>query len=671
MSKRDKREELEYLKKQIREHDRRYYVEHAPEVSDYEYDALLRRVKDIEKRFPRLVTGDSPTQNVGKDLSPYFKKIRHCSPMLSIDNTYSADELKEFDKRVRKNLQVDNVSYAAELKIDGVSISLFFRDGKFQYAVTRGDGRVGDDVTENIKAIKVIPLSARDRGVFPNEIEVRGEVFMSRDAFNEINRQKGVTGEEEFANPRNAAAGSLKLLDPGLIRERRLNVFVYGVGYCGEKPLSTQTRVLEFLKDQGFRTSPHAKRCSDIDEVIAYCRKWHTDRAGLGYDIDGIVVKVDSIAYQVQLGFTAKSPRWAIAYKFPAQRAITRLKDIIIQVGRTGVLTPVAELEPVEISGSIVSRATLHNMDEIRRKDIMMGDNVVVEKAGEIIPQVVSSLPDRRTGSQRPFTIPLTCPSCGSEVVRHGQEVALRCTNPRCPAQLKERFRHFTSRSGMDIRGFGYALISQLVDKGIVHDYADIYDLKLDDILKLERMAQRLAGKLLNSIKRSKTRPLARLIYSFGIRHVGTRGADILAARFNSIENLRAQSIEALAAINAVGPVMAESIVDFFSKPDTDVIINKLKGHGVLLRQNAALVSGGLSGKVFVFSGTLAHLSRIQAQEAVRSLGGAVSSSVGKRTDYLICGKNPGSKQALAKNLGVTVIDENEFMGIIKRGGLL
>ncbi|MDD5504229.1 MAG: NAD-dependent DNA ligase LigA [Candidatus Omnitrophica bacterium] len=671
MPKQEKKKELEKLKKLIRGHDRKYYVEHAPEIADYEYDAMLRRVKEIERQNPSLISGDSPTQNVGKDLSGGFEKIRHLAPMFSIDNTYSDDELIEFDKRVRKNLKADKVSYVAELKIDGVSISLFFRGGKFQYAATRGDGKIGDDVTENVLTIKTIPLSVRDSRAFPAEIEVRGEVFMDRAAFDEINSQKTGSGEEKFANPRNAASGSLKLLDPDIVRKRRLDAFIYGIGYCSEKLLPAQSQILEFLKDQGFRTSPHANRCSDINEVIAYCQKWHIDKTRLGYDIDGVVVKVDSIPYQALLGFTTKSPRWAIAYKFPAQKTVTKLKDIIVQVGRTGVLTPVAELEPVEISGSIVSRATLHNMDEIRRKDIMIGDNVIIEKAGEIIPQVVCSLPDDRTGSERYFAPPSICPSCGLAVSRHGQEVALRCTNPRCPAQLKERLAHFTSRSGMDIRGLGDALINQLVDRGMVGDYADIYCLGLDDILKLERLAEKSANNLLDSIKRSKTRPFSRLIYSLGIRHVGIHAANILSLKFDSIEKLKAQPAEILADIDAIGPVMAESIVDFFSQPDTDTIINKLKGYGVILSRQSALPQGVLSGKTFVFTGTLKDFSRIQAQDAVRSLGGIISESVGKKTDYLVCGKDPGSKQALARDLGIAIIDEDEFKHMIKRGGHL
>ena len=669
-TKRELKKELIRLKEQIRLHDQRYYVENSPEVSDYEYDMLLDRVKEIEKENPDLVTKDSPTQRVGKDTQEGFKKIEHRVHMLSIDNTYSTEELIEFDKRIKKNLSNKDVSYTAELKIDGASVSLFYYKGIFQQGATRGDGKSGDDITINLRTIKSIPSSVRRADSFPDEIEVRGEVFMDRTTFDSLNRQKTLNNEELFANPRNAAAGSLKLLNSDTVCQRMLDVFIYGVGYYNGTLPHTHSGILEFLKNQGFCTSPHAKECRDINDVIAYCGKWQEKRKTLSYDIDGVVIKVNSIAQQTGLGSTTKAPRWMIAYKFPAQRVNTRLKGIIVQVGRTGVLTPVAELEPVNISGSIVSRATLHNIDEIERKDIMIGDNVIIEKAGEIIPQVVQSVADDRTGNERRFTMPKQCPSCGSGVGRYSEEVALRCINPRCPAQLKERLKHFVSRQGMDIEGLGEAIIDQLVDKKMIDDYADIYRLTLDDILRLDRMAQRSAHNLLNAINRSKKQPLAKLIYSLGIRHAGVHAADILASRFNSIEKLKNQDKQALTAIKAIGPIMADSIVDFFSKKETAIITKKLKSFGVSLEQAGSPPEGRLLGKIFVFTGTLSGFSRTQAQDMVKSIGGSVSSSVGKGADFLVCGKDPGSKRDAAEKLGIKIMDENEFRDILKHGGL-
>jgi DNA ligase (NAD+) len=665
MNKQEAKKELKSLKEQIQLHDHKYYVENAPRISDYEYDMLLRRIKNIESDYPELIARDSPTQKVGKDIKEGFKKLKHRVPMLSIDNTYSSNELIDFDKRVKKNLPGQDISYTAELKIDGASVSLFYRKGVFQQGATRGDGKAGDDTTDNLKTIKSIPLSVKMREKFPDEIEVRGEVFMGRAAFEAINKQKKLNNEEFFANPRNAAAGSLKLLDPDMARKRGLDIFIYGIGYCNGELPDTHSGILEFLKSQGFRTSPHVKKCSDIYEVIGYCNNWQDRRKILNYDIDGVVIKVDLIKQQKALGFTTKAPRWLIAYKFPAHRVKTKLKNITVQVGRTGVLTPVAELEPVSISGSIVSRATLHNMDEIKRKDIMIGDSVVIEKAGEIIPQVVSVSKGERTGNEKRFIMPRQCPSCNSDAVRHQEEVALRCVNPRCPAQLKERLRHFASRQGMDIEGLGSAIIEQLVDKKMIDDYADIYKLKLDDILKLDRMAQRSAENLLNAIERSKSRPMAKLIYSLGIRHVGMHAADVLASRFNNIEKLRDQDKQTLTDMDGIGPVMASSIEQFFSKKDTDIIIRKLKSHGIALERPVSSIAGSFLGKSFVFTGTLSGFSRIQAQDIVKSLGGTVSSLAGKKTDFLVCGEDPGSKRKMAEKMGIKIISEQEFKAMI------
>jgi DNA ligase (NAD+) len=666
MDKKQAKKELKSLKERIKLHDHKYYVENKPQISDYEYDMLISQVKNIESKYPELADKDSPTKNIGKDTIDGFKKLKHRVPMLSIDNTYSYDELIEFDKRIKKNLPGQNVSYTAELKIDGVSVSLFYHKGVFQHGATRGDGKTGDDVTNNLKTIKSIPLSVKMREKFPDEIEVRGEVFMDRAAFEGINIQKKLINEDPFANPRNAAAGSLKLLDPDMVCKRALDILIYGVGYCNDELPDTHSGVLEFLKSQGFSTSPHAKRCGDIHEVVDYCEDWQEKRRTLNYDIDGVVIKVDLVKQQKFLGATTKAPRWLIAYKFPAQRVKTKLRGITVQVGRTGVLTPVAELDPVNIAGSTVSRATLHNMDEIERKDIMIGDSVVVEKAGEIIPQVVSSVREERTGREKRFSMPKICPSCNSNIIKHPEEVALRCINPRCPAQLKERLRHFASRQGMNIEGMGQAVVDQLVDKKVILDYADIYNLGLDDILKLDRMARRSGENLLNAIERSKSQPLAKLIYSFGIRHVGMHAADVLAAMFNNIEELRKQDKQALTDIDGIGPVMAESIVEFFSKKDTDIIIKKLKSHGIALKSLPSPATGRLKGKSFVFTGTLRDFSRSQAQDIVKSLGGSIPSSISKKTDFLVCGKDPGSKRTMAEKLDIKIISEEEFKSMVR-----
>jgi DNA ligase (NAD+) len=665
MNKNEAKKQLKKLRAQALYHNDKYYVENAPEISDYDYDMLIKQVKDIESQYPDLVTKDSPTQSIGKDAREGFKKHKHIMPMLSIDNTYSPDELMDFDKRVKKNLLGQKISYTAELKIDGASVSLFYRNGVFQEGSTRGDGKTGDVVTANLKTIKSIPLHVKDKGTFPDEIEVRGEVFMDRVVFESINKNKMLNNEELFANPRNAAAGSLKLLDPDIVRERRLDIFIYGAGYSNGNLPDTHSALLVFLKSQGFSVSPHYKKCADINEVIDYCNIWQSKRSGLSYDIDGVVVKVNIIAQQKALGATTKAPRWIIAYKFPAERVKTRLKGITVQVGRTGVLTPVAELEPVSVSGSTVRRATLHNMDEIERKGIMIGDMIILEKAGEIIPQVIAAVKESRNGKERLFRVPSKCPSCGSDIIRHPGEVAVRCINPRCPAQLKERLRHFASRQGMDIEGLGDAIIDQLVDKKIIGDYADIYNLKSNDIFRLDRIAKKSADNLLNAINRSKAQPLGRLIYALGIRHVGMHAADVLASKFNNIENIKNSSLQELAAIDGIGPIMAESIIEFFSKTDTDIIIKKLKSNGVRLDQAVLPKEDKLSGKKFVFTGTLSTFSRAQAQDIVKSLGGLVSSSVGKNIDFLVCGKEPGSKRNMADKLGVRIITEEEFRAMI------
>jgi len=660
----DIKNSIERLRQDIHLHDYKYYVENKPEISDQQYDSLITRLKGLEKEYPQLVSKDSPTQKVGERAVSGFKKIRHISRMLSMDNTYSADELREFDKRVKKNLPNENIDYVVELKIDGASVSLVYEKGIFKAGATRGDGKRGDDVTQSLKAIEDIPLSLSHRERLPVKVEMRGEVYMGHEVFKSINQEKSVIGDELFANPRNAAAGSLKLLDPELAAKRRLRIFIYGIGNDAEAIADTHSNALKFLIKEGFRVNEHVKKCKDIDEVVKYCDHWQDKKDTLDYDIDGMVVKVDSISQQKRLGATTKAPRWMIAYKFPAERAMTKLKDIVIQVGRTGSLTPVAELAPVKLSGSTVSRATLHNMDDIERKGIMIGDTVVIEKAGEIIPQVIEPVLSARTGKETKFIMPNKCPACGMNVVQRPGEVAIRCDNKMCPAQQKERLRHFASRQGMDIEGLGEAVVEQLIDKKLVKDCADIYSLGFDDICKLERIADKSAQNLLDAIVRSKGQSLARLIYSLGIRHVGVHAADVLAEKFGSIENLSKQGVETLMDTSEIGPIMAESICEFLQREDAKNLLRKLVLAGINLRHKVN-VDGIFSGKVFIFTGSLEDFSRTQAQERVKSLGGTVTASIGKKIDFVVIGKDPGSKYNKAKKLGLNIITEEEFKNLI------
>jgi DNA ligase (NAD+) len=588
--------------------------------------------------------------------------------MLSMDNTYSAEEIREFDERVRKNLKDgERVEYVVELKFDGVSISLLYRDGKWARGATRGDGVEGDDVSNNLKTIRAIPLSF-ERAVknIPRVAEVRGEVYMTRKGFEEINRTKEKEGEELFANPRNAAAGSLKLLDPKIVAGRHLNIFIYGVGACEGVDFKTHAEMLEYLKEAGFRVNPHYKLCATIDDVIKYCDSWEGKRKSLDFDIDGMVLKVNSLAQRERLGATSKSPRWAIAYKFPAERALTRIEDIIVQVGRTGTITPVAVLKPVHLSGTTVSRATLHNFDEIGRLDAKIGDHVYVEKSGEIIPKVLGVAKDKRNGSERAFRAPKECPVCGSRLVSAPDEVAVRCENVACPAQIKETVRHFASRNAMDIEGLGEATVNMLVDRKMITDYGDIYYLKYDDVKALERMAEKSAGNLMQAVEKSKCNDLHRLIFGLGIRHVGERAAWVLAGNFGSVDALEKATRDELTAVREIGPVMADSIYKFFRAKENLAVLKKLKSAGVRMSQARTVKKGGrLEGKTVVVTGTLKTFSRTGIEEAIRRNGGNASSSVSGSTSFVVAGEEAGSKLAKAKALGIRVITEEEFKEMI------
>ncbi len=661
------KKEIKALREKIRENDDLYYVLNKPVISDQEYDRLYRRLKELEDAHPGLIVPNSPTQRVGGHPAEGFAVVKHIVPMMSMENTYSAGELKEFDERVRKNLKGEEYEYVVELKFDGVSISLLYENGRWIRGTTRGDGTEGDDVSNNLKTIRSIPLKFNENvKKVPLRSELRGEIYMTKGVFESINREKEKAGEEPFANPRNAAAGSLKLLDPRIVAKRRLNIFIWGLGYCEGMDFGRHTDLLEYLKEAGFRVNPHFKLCKDIEDVIDFCNSWEGKREKLEFEIDGMVVKVNDLKQAQMLGSTSKSPRWAIAYKFPAEKALTEVENIIIQVGRTGTITPVAILKPVHLSGSTVSRATLHNFDEIERLDVKIGDKVYVEKSGEIIPKVLSVAKEKRTGKEKSFPLPKVCPACASKLHSAPDEVALRCENAGCPAQIKERILHFASRDAMDIEGMGTAIMDQLVDKGLIKDYADIYYLKMSDIKKLDRMAEKSAANLLNAIEKSKSNDLNRLIYALGIRHVGEHSAWVLADYFGSISKLSGAGVDELIRIHEIGPAMAESINDFFSNKENLKILKRLSETDIKMSQFGIeeKAVGVLGGKTVVITGTLKNYSRSRAEELVRRLGGNPSSSVSKNTYFVVAGEEPGSKIDKAKALGVRIIDEEEFRKI-------
>jgi len=666
MNREKAKEEIAKLRKEINYHNYRYYVLNDPVISDYEYDMLLKRLEELERMFPDLITPDSPTQRVGGEPIKEFPTVTHEIPMLSLDNTYSYEELREFDKRIKKVFR--EVEYIGELKVDGVAVSLKYKDGVFFRGATRGDGIHGDDITQNLKTIKTLPLRLlTEEREFLN-LEVRGEVFITKKQFLEMNKEREEEGEPLFANPRNACAGSLKLLDPKEVAKRKLDIFIHTVPKPPSEKYQSDFLVLEKLGKIGFKVIPHSPLLPSIDDVINYCEEWKEKKRELPYEVDGIVIKVDNYRQRQELGETIKSPRWAVAYKYPPEQATTRIKRIYVQVGRTGVLTPVAEFEPVFLSGTTVTHATLHNFEEMRRKDIRVNDTVIVEKAGEIIPQVVKVIKEKRTGKEKEFPIPKECPVCGSKVVKEREEVAYRCINASCPAQIKRRIEHFASRKAMDIENLGEKIINSLVEKGLVKDFADIYFLKREDLMKLERMGEKSVTNLLNAIAESKNRPFHRLLYALGIRHVGIGIAQILANHFPSIDELAKAGEEKLSAIAGIGPIVAESIRNFFADKNNQFLIAKLKKAGVRLSEEKRAKT--LAGKTFVITGTLKNFTREKAHEIIISLGGNVSTSVSRKTDYLICGEEPGSKLEKARALGIKIISEKEFLAMIGKDGI-
>jgi DNA ligase (NAD+) len=658
------KKEIDGLREKLRHHEYRYYVLDDPEISDAAYDKLMERLKGLEAAHPQLVTPDSPTVRVGGAPRDGFQTVRHARAMLSLDNAFSYDGLRDFDRRVREGSGKGKIEYIAEHKFDGLSISLQYEDGVLVRGVTRGDGTTGEDVTPNVKTIRSIPLqvdmAVLKKAKLPSDFEVRGEVLMTRKAFEALNRQQEQSGGKIFVNARNSAAGAVRVLDPSITAARRLDFFAYYLFVDGKVPFPKHSDSLAALKQLHFRASDDWKLCNGIDAVIAYCEDWDAKRGKLPYEIDGVVIKVNATAIQNELGYTAKAPRWAIAYKYPARQETTVVNDIIVQVGRTGALTPVAVLEPVQVGGVTVSRSTLHNMDEVERLGLQIGDTVLIERAGEVIPHVLKVVKEGK--NRKPFRMPKYCPECGSTIHKSEGEVAYRCVNAACPAKRKESLLHYASRHAMNIDGLGDKIVDQLVDQGLVKDVADLYTLKEDQVAALDRMAEKSAQNLLAEIEGSKKNSLARLIYALGMRFVGERTGQLLAEHFSSLEELAAANEDQLVAVPEVGPKVAAAIAEFFSEPANRQLIKKLHKAGVHpVAEKREVKSDKLAGKSFVFTGGLANRSREEAGELVQQHGGKVSGSVSKKTDYVVVGTDPGSKYDKAKELGVTVLTEAEF----------
>ena len=651
-----------WLCEEIEKHNRLYYQEAKPEISDKEYDKLLKELVDLEKKHPELANANSPTQRVGGAPIDGFVTLKHRLPMLSIDNTYSPSELKEFDKKVCKGLGKDKPSYMVELKIDGVAISLIYENGILTAGVTRGDGEKGDDVTQNLKTVGGVPLKLNTKKP-PALLEVRGEVYMARANFARLNEQRVKEGLDKFANPRNSTAGSLKLLDPKLCAARKLSLFAYAIGAMEGIQVKSQTETLKLLHDFGFPVNPNATQLDSIEEVVAHCESWNDKRHDLPYDTDGMVIKVNDLAQREKLGITTKSPRWVVAYKFAAEQALTRLLNIELQVGRQGTLTPVAHLDPVQLAGTTVARASLHNDDNLKTKDIRVGDMVVVEKAGEIIPYIVRSEPSLRTGKEKPFVFPKVCPVCGADVVKDAKGAFYRCTGTDCVAQLKRRVRSYAARNAMDIENLGEEIIEQLVDTGLVKTLADIYKLGLNQLANLERMGEQSSRNLLDGIAASKSRGLARLLTGLGLRHVGENVADVLARKFISMKAFSQANEEELAAIEGIGPERAASIRGWFANTTNQELIESLEKAGIKMDESVSTVvaSSALAGKSIVVTGTLVKYGREEIERRLRDLGAKASGSVSKKTDYLLAGEKAGSKLEKARELGVRIITEEEF----------
>jgi DNA ligase (NAD+) len=657
----DARGEVENLRDEIRHHEYQYYVLDQPEIGDAEYDALIRRLQAIEQQHPELIVPDSPTQRVGGKPREGFQKAIHSSPMLSLDNALDESELRAFDTRVRDLLGGAPFRYVAELKMDGLSMAARYRDGFFQQAITRGDGTTGEDVTENARTIRSLPLRVESAKLF----EVRGEIVMNRRAFERLNTDREELGLTRFANPRNAAAGSLRLLEPGITASRRLEFYTYFLfDDRGQNIFDSHWESLEWMNHHHFKVNPKRRLCSDIDEALAFCREWESQREALPYEIDGVVLKVDSIPQQRQLGYTAKAPRWAIAFKYAARQVETEVVDITVHVGRTGALTPVAQLAPKVVSGVTVSRATLHNEDEIARLGLQIGDTVIVERSGDVIPKVVRV---KMQGTHRkPFRMPKTCPVCDGRIVREEGESASRCINVNCPARLKESIRHFASRGVMNIDGLGDALIDQLVDNGIIQGVADLYDLTIDQLAGLDRMGPKSAANIIRNIDRSRVLPMPRVITALGIRFVGERTAELLAEYFGSMEKIAGAGIEELQQAQEIGPKVAESIAAFFREPHNRLLVDRLKAANLVFEHTVKQrKEGALTGMTFVLTGSLPRMTREEARAKIEAAGGKVATAVNKNTTWVVAGEDAGSKLNKARSLDVPVIDEEELLAML------
>jgi DNA ligase (NAD+) len=665
MDKEHIREKIEKLRKELEYHNYRYYVLDDPVISDAEYDRLLRELAKLEEEYPEFQSPLSPTQRVGAQPLEAFSTVTHTVPMLSLQNAMSVEEVVEFDKRVKKLLNLKDVEYVMEVKIDGLAVELVYVNGEFVLGSTRGDGYVGEDITQNLRTIKSIPLRLLLNSYLPvpERLEVRGEVYMGKKEFLELNRKRELTGEPLFANPRNAASGSVRQLDPRITAERKLNIYCYGLGQLIGIKVNTHYQILDYLKQWGFRVNPYAKLCKTFDELISHYNFINSIREEIPYEIDGTVIKVNRLDYQERLGAVSRSPRWAIAFKFAAHEETTVIEDIIVSVGRTGALTPVAVLKPVVVGGVEVSKATLHNEDEIKRKDIMIGDTVIVTRAGDVIPEVVRVIKEKRK-HVKPFRMPDKCPACGEKVIRPPDEAVRRCININCPAQIKGRIFHFASKRAMDIDGFGEKLIEQLVDKKIIKDVSDIYNLKKEDLLNLERMGDKSAQNIIDAIDASRTRSFARFIYSLGIRHVGEHISAILADNFKNIETLMSSNEEKFRSIPGIGPEVANSIVSFFRDTKNRETIRKLLDN--IRIEYKKETANKLQGYTFVFTGTLKGMTREEARLRVEALGGKTSSSISKNIDYIVVGEDPGSKLDKAKKLGLTILNEEEFLKLIQ-----
>ncbi len=658
----DIKQEIFELRETIEEHNHNYYVMDNPTISDFDYDALMQRLIKLEEENPEFADENSPTKRVGGAVLSEFGEVQHSVPMQSLGDVFSYDELMEFDQRVVQGLDGEKPQYVVEMKIDGLSVSLEYENGRFVRGATRGSGDVGEDITENLKTVKSIPLKI---DCDANRLVVRGEVYMSRKTFEEVNAEKRSSGEAIFANPRNAAAGSLRQLDSKITAKRKLDIFIFNIQEISDDRISSHTEGLDWLDKMGFRTSPVRTVCQNMDEAYLEILKIGESRKDLPFDIDGAVVKVESLSQREILGSTSKVPKWAIAYKFPAEQQETTVENIIVQVGRTGVITPNAVLTPVKIAGSTVSRATLHNEDFIVAKDLKIGDRVLIQKAGDIIPEVVSVLKEKRTGEEKIFKMPTHCPACGEELFREEGEAALRCTSTNCPAQRIRSIIHFASRGAMDIEGLGDAVVEQLVNEGLIKTSADLFYLKKDELVKLERFAEKSAQNLIDAIEKAKENPLDKLLCGLGIRLIGAKGAKTVAAHFGSIENIMNAKIDEVLLIDDVGEKMAESLVHYFAEPETKELVERMKNAGVNMMAEEKISGGVLEGKTFVLTGTLPTLKRPEAQKIIEDNGGKVSGSVSKKTDFVVAGEEAGSKLTKAESLGIKIITEEELLGMI------